>query len=100
MIESLGRIGGPEARRALRELTGAEEPTLQRHAFRALATCAADEDETLFRDAAVHSDWLVRLACVDVLGRFSRPENLEVLTQLATDPVAIVAQRAISRLER
>ena len=100
VVESLGRIGGPEARQALRRLTGDEEPKLARHAYRALANCAAGEDEELFRAAAAHPDWLVRLACADVLGRFSRPENLEVLTRLAADPVAIVAQRAISHLEQ
>ncbi len=42
----------------------------------------------------------MRLACVDVLGRFARPENLASLTQLAADPVAIVSQRALSFLER
>jgi hypothetical protein len=41
----------------------------------------------------------VRLACADVLGRFSRTENLETLTRLAADPVQIVAQRALSSLE-
>jgi HEAT repeat protein len=100
VIESLGRIGGPEARHALRRLTSDDEPSLQRHAFRALALCASDEDEELFRMAATHPDWLVRLACTDVLGRFSRAENMEALTQLAADPVAIVAQRAVSNLEQ
>lgn len=100
VIESLGRIGGPEARRALRELTSHAESALQRHAFRALASCAADEDEQLFRDAASHPDWLIRLACADVLGRYSRPENMEALTRLAADPVAIVSQRALNYLER
>jgi len=42
----------------------------------------------------------VRLSCAEVLGRFSRPENMETLTRLAADPVAIVAQRAISSLEQ
>ena len=98
-VESLGRIGGPEARAALRALTASEEPELQRHAFRALATCATGEDEELFRAAAGHPDWLVRLSCTDVLGRFSRPENLEALTRLAADPIAIVCQRAVSYLE-
>ncbi len=42
---------------------------------------------------------MVRLACVEVLGRFSRAENLESLTRLAADPMAIVAQRALSFLE-
>ncbi len=100
VIESLGRIGGPAARRQLRELTGADEPKIQRHGFRALAACAIDDDEALFRESAGHQDWLVRLACVDVLGRFARPENLATLTQLAADPVAIVSQRALSYLER
>ncbi len=99
VVESLGRIGGPEARRALRQLTADDEPGLQRHAFRALALCAAEEDEELFRAAAAHPDWLVRLACADILGRFSRPENMEALTRLAADPVAIVSQRALSYLE-
>jgi HEAT repeat protein len=100
VIESLGRIGGPEARRALRQATSDDEPGLQRHAFRALASCAAQEDEGLFRSASAHPDWLVRLSCADVLGRFSRPENMETLTRLAADPVAIVAQRAITHLEQ
>ena len=100
VVESLGRIGGPEARQALRRLAGAEEPGLERHAFRALAVCATREDEELFRRAAAHPDWLVRLACAEVLGRFSHPENLEALTRLAADPVAVVAQRALSYLER
>lgn len=100
VVESLGRIGGPEARLALRRLTHDDDPALQRHAFRALANCAAREDEELFRDAAAHPDWLVRLACADVLGRFSRAANLEALGRLAADPVAIVAQRAMSHLEQ
>ncbi len=100
VIESLGRIGGPEARRALRHAADNDEPGMQRHAFRALAGCAAEEDEELFRTASAHPDWLVRLSCADVLGRFSRPENMETLTRLAADPVAIVAQRAISSLEQ
>ena len=99
VVESLGRIGGPEARAGLRRMTSAEDPELQRHAYRALAGCAGDEDEELFRAAAGHRDWLVRLACADVLGRFSRAENLETLTRLAADPMQIVAQRALSFLD-
>ncbi len=99
VVESLGRIGGPDARRALRRLTADEDPKLQRHAYRALAACAISEDDELYRAAAAHPDWLVRLACVEVLGRFARPENMATLTQLAADPVSIVAQRALSFLE-
>ena len=42
---------------------------------------------------------MIRLSCAEVLGRFSRPENLAALAKLAADPVPIVAQRALSFLE-
>ena len=58
-----------------------------------------EEDDGLFRSAVSHSDWYVRLACAEALGRFGRAENLPALSQLAADPVAIVAQRALSFLE-
>ena len=99
ILESLGRIGGPEARAALREATQSGRPQRERMAFRALSRCATEEDDAIFRDAANHSDWYVRLSCAEVLGRFSRPENLAALAQLAADPVPIVAQRALSFLE-
>lgn len=99
VLESLGRIGGPEARAALREATQSGRPQRERMAYRALSRCATEEDDEIFRDAAAHSDWYVRLSCAEVLGRFSRPENLAALAQLAADPVPIVAQRALSFLE-
>lgn len=99
VLESLGRIGGPDARRTLRAVTTSPEPMRARLAFRALARCAAEQDDALFRDAVGHQDWYVRLSCAEVLGRFSRPENLAALAQLATDPVPIVAQRALAFLE-
>ena len=71
----------------------------ERMAYRALSRCATDEDDALFRRAAGHSDWYIRLSCAEVLGSFSRPENLAALEKLAADPVPIVAQRALSFLE-
>ena len=99
VLESLGRIGGPEARTALRRATSSGRPQRERMAYRALARCATEDDDELFRAASHHSDWYVRLSCAEVLGRFSRPENLAALAQLAADPVPIVAQRALSFLE-
>ena len=99
MLESLGRIGGPEARAALRAATGSGRPQRERMAYRALSRCATEDDDEIFRHATDHSDWYVRLSCAEVLGRFSRPENFAALAQLAADPVPIVAQRALSFLE-
>jgi HEAT repeat protein len=98
VLESLGRIGGPEARRAIRTAIFQEwcEPRL---AYRALSLCATEEDDAIFRKAIGHPDWYVRLACAEVLGRFGRPENLAALSQLAADSVSIVSQRALSSLE-
>ncbi|HXT20945.1 MAG TPA: HEAT repeat domain-containing protein, partial [Thermoanaerobaculia bacterium] len=75
ILESLGRVGGPEARQAIRRaiLEGRCEPRI---GYRALSLCAIEEDDALFRRAVGHADWYVRLACADVLGRFMRPENL------------------------
>lgn len=99
VLESLGRIGGPEARSALRRATGSDSPQRQRMAYRALSRCATEDDDEIFRNATTHPDWYVRLSCAEVLGRFSRPENLAALARLAADPVPIVAQRALSYLE-
>ncbi len=98
IVESLGRIGGPEARRALRELAAADDEKLARLAYRALASCAAEEDDDFFRAAVGHPDWYVRLSAAEVLGRFVRTENLDALSQLAADPVLIVARHAIAAL--
>jgi len=98
VLESLGRIGGPEARAAIREVifNGKCEPRL---GLRALSLCAIEEDDAVFRGAVGHADWYVRLTCAEVLGRFTRPENLAALSQLAADPVEIVSKQALSSLE-
>ncbi len=99
-IESLGRIGGPQARLELRRLAAEGEGLVGRLAYGALAACATEEDEAFFRRAIGHSDWFVRKACADVLGRFDRAENRAALSQLAADPVPFVARRARGLLER
>ncbi|HEV2854072.1 MAG TPA: HEAT repeat domain-containing protein [Thermoanaerobaculia bacterium] len=99
-LESLGRIGGPEARAALQRATCSLEAVPEaRAAFKALSACAGAGDDATFRAAAGHPDWQVRLTSVEVLGRFPRPENMAVLTRLAGDPVAAVAHRALAVLE-
>ena len=99
VLDCLGKIGGPEARQALRECARTADAKTSRIAYKALASCATEEDDEIFRAAATHSDWLVRLSAADVLGRFARRENQTALAQLAADPVAVVAQRAVSFLE-
>ncbi len=99
VIESLGKIGGPEARRALRGLAESPDERVGRISYKALAACATEEDDAFFREAISHPDWYVRLACAEVLGRFVRPENIAGLSQLAADPVPIVSRRALSSLE-
>lgn len=98
VIESLGRIGGPQARQALRDLAQGSGGIDSRLAYHALARCASEEDDECFREAAGSSDWYVRLAAVEALARFSRPANLRALAQLAADPVSIVAQKALAAL--
>jgi HEAT repeat protein len=98
IFEALGRIGGPEARRALRDVALSDNDKEVRLAYKSLAQCAAEEDDDFFREAATNPDWLVRLAAVEVLARYARSENLAAVSTLAADPVAIVAQRALTAL--
>jgi len=69
-LESLGRIGGAAARRALTAAALDRTPE-SRLAYRALAACATAEEAPLFRAAITHPDWYVRLACAEVLGRIA-----------------------------
>jgi len=98
IIESLGRIGGPDARKALRNAALQLEPKEARIAFKALSRCAIEEDVAFFRNSMKHPDWYVRLSCAEVLGRYPRPENMAALAGLAADQNVIVAQRALSFL--
>jgi HEAT repeat protein len=99
LLESLGRIGGLEARAALQSaILSIGAGTDARTAYKALAACAGPADDTLFRAAATHPDWQVRLAAAEVLGRFLRPENKIALARLAADSVPAVAHRALAAL--
>jgi HEAT repeat protein len=98
ILESLGRIGGPEARMALRAATLTLGSKEARIAFKALSRCAIEEDLDFFRDALDHPDWYVRLSCAEVFGRYPRPENISVLAGLAADSNFMVARRAVSFL--
>lgn len=98
ILETLGRIGGPAARMVLQATARNEGPDV-RIAYKALAACAIAGDDALFREAASHPDWHVRLASVEVLGRIRNPENTSVLARLAGDSVPAVAHRALSVLE-
>lgn len=103
-LECLGKIGNGAARESLRQAIilgdrGGSDAEL-RIAYRALAGCAEPRDEALFRAAASHADWPIRLAAAEALsGSCSHPENLEILALLATDPVSAVAHRALRCLE-
>jgi HEAT repeat protein len=100
ILESLGRIGGPEARAALREaVRGLATTETVRIAYKALAACAGPGDDALFRSAATHPDWHVRLAAAEVLGRFHGPDNAIALARLAADPTPAVAHRALAAIE-
>lgn len=102
-LESLGKIGGDEARAALREAIEVPLPppmgrTVLRIAHRALAGCATEGEERLFLAAAVHDDWYVRLAAVDGLRRMPRHAATVALARLAGDRVQAVANRALAAL--
>jgi HEAT repeat protein len=99
ILDTLGEIGGPEARKVLCEEISNHHEKLQSVAYRALSHCAVDDDLTMFREAVAHPNWMVRLACVEVFGRFLNTENIDYLTRLASDPVNVVSQRAHELIE-
>lgn len=99
ILEALGKIGGPEARKVLRGEISKHPEKVQTIAYRALSHCAVEDDLIMFQDAVTHPDWMVRLACVEVFGRFPNTENIDYLTRLASDPVNAVSQRARELLE-
>jgi HEAT repeat protein len=70
-----------------------------RIAYRALAACHEAADVPLFRSAAAHPDWFVRLAAAEVLGLSGTPEDAALLARLVADPVPLVAQRALALLQ-
>ncbi|MDJ0766833.1 MAG: HEAT repeat domain-containing protein [Myxococcota bacterium] len=99
LFGALGKLGGPEARAALKDATKSEDQQWRRFAFRALADCFSDEEEGVFRDGSDDDDWHIRLVSAQVLGRIGSPGDLAILARLAADPVSAVAQCARSTLD-
>ena len=98
VLTALGRIGGGAARMALRAEALSDNEKDSRLGFRTLAACATEEDAELFRQAAGHPDWLVRLAAVEVLARSAADAHLTLLSSLAADPLQVLAQSALETL--
>ena len=97
LFDSLGRIGGANARAVLRSYCLADSPDAAQ-ASRALAMCAADGDLPILRAAADSPDLAVRLAVVEALARRKTEANRDVLVRLVFDPAAAVAHKAAMSL--
>lgn len=98
-MESLGAIGGPQARASLVKAATTLDSRESRLAFRSLARCAVEEDGALFRAAAANADWVIRMSSAEFLIRFPNNENLPVLAALSADPVPAVAQKVHGALD-
>jgi HEAT repeat protein len=98
VLEALGRLGGTAVRAALRGVVRSGG-TDARIAYKALAACHEAADVPLFRKAAAHPDWFVRLAAAEVLGLSGTAEDAALLARLVADPVPLVAQRALALLQ-
>lgn len=96
-LGAIGAIGGREACQILADVASRGSP-FARYAYRALADCCTHRELPLFRAAAGHEDWHVRMTAADALGRSDHPLDLTVLGKLAADPVAAVADRARAHL--
>ena len=99
IVESLGEIGGSEARSLLKAEIVRGPASQTRGAYRALSLCATDEESDLFRACLTHADWAIRLAAVEALARLTGPDNLGAVAALAGDPMPVVAQRVRAVLE-
>lgn len=99
LLGALGKLGGEEARTALRDAACGGDPRWKRFAYRALGECLTQDEESVFREASESDDWHIRLICAQVLGRVGRPSDLAILARLAADPVSAVAQCARSILD-
>ena len=98
-LAALGSIGNAEARAALRART-ASHGEWTRFAFRALADCRTEAELPLFRDAAGHRDWHVRMISAEVLAASGGRDDRETLAALAADETPAVAERARGALSR
>lgn len=97
LMETLGNLGGAAARELLRAAAQAGGPDA-RIAYRALAACRQPEDLPLFRAAAGHADWFVRLVAAQVLALSSAAGDAALLARLVADPVPSVARQALALL--
>ncbi|NMB99307.1 MAG: HEAT repeat domain-containing protein [Thermoanaerobaculaceae bacterium] len=99
-IETLGEIGGNEARDAILEILPSLEEKERRIALRSLAKCADKRDKELFFKLTRDKDWMVRLSSIEYFEGSSSIDAVEAICYLSSDPVQIVANRAISYLEK
>ena len=98
-LAALGSIGNAEARSALRARTAASGEWT-RFAFRALADCRTEAELPLFREAAAHRDWHVRMISAEVLAASGARDDRDTLAALAADEAPAVAERARGALAR
>lgn len=98
VFDSLGRIGGPDARAVLRRYCVGDSADVGQ-ACRALAMCATSADQPLLRVAAQSLDLSVRLAVVAPLASFNDEESCRVLCRLLFDRSTAVAKKAQIALE-
>ena len=87
-IESLGKIGGDEARDALLRMLLSEDLEIRRTAIKALAFFR-DVDEALL-PFLKDDDWATRVAVVEVLGKKAQgniQRELERLLDVEEDPI-------------
>jgi HEAT repeat protein len=94
VFDSIAAIGGPNARKVLHSFATCGERIDERLSARAIARHATVEDCALLRRLAASDDWAVRLHAAETLAKFPDAENMAVLTTLAADATALVAQRA------
>jgi len=98
VLDSLGRIGGPQVRAELRDRIPGRDGADARLLYKALSLCAEAEDAPLFRAVAGHPDWYIRLAAAEALVRCPQAGNRPALALLAADPVPAVAHRALTAI--
>ncbi|HXH40442.1 MAG TPA: HEAT repeat domain-containing protein [Thermoanaerobaculia bacterium] len=93
-FESIGAIGGENARKLLHAFATCGDGADERLAVRAIARHARPADCVLMRSLAKSSDWAVRYHAGEALAKFPRLENLAALMTLAADVTPLVAQSA------
>jgi HEAT repeat protein len=90
VLDAVGRIGGSVARGALRDMLETSDAA-DRFVYRAFAACAEPGDLSLLRAGLKHTDWHVRMVCLDAVGAKGGPEDRARMAVLCADPVPAVA---------